>query len=1162
MSNRVSLEERNVVFQNRLQTFALVNNEHIDIREFFDDAFILFLKRIKSILDEHFIIKIAACFCAIFQKTVATEEGEKKETQTIYLHTRSEIVDFETDLTEHYEQNIVQFVLKKIDDIQLQGSGFSLSEIKDLNVQVGSFEPYAGSTFIDLPKELKNKRAIINVRNDDNKCFMYAVLSALYPVKEHAQRTGQYKQFENTLNFTGIKFPVELKEITKFELQNLNISINVYMYDEEVKSVRPLRLSKEVKEKHIHLLLLSNHSDDEHYEKSHYCWIKNLSALLGRQISANSGKLYFCDRCLNHFRSDSKLQAHKVCCFKQNDCQIEMPGCDENIIEFKNYNKQLKVPFIIYADVESILKKPDIQFSKSENTVAYQQHEAYSVGYYFKCTYDDTKCFYKSKRGPTCIDWFVQELNDIATQVDSILNKEIPMNMTSEDEAIFITSEKCIICGKKFLETEVRVRDHSHLTGKFRGAAHADCNLNYKEPRYVPIVFHNLSNYDAHFIVKQFAANIPGDITIIPRNDQLYISFTKTVKSVHSASYKNFIKLRFIDSFRFMSSSLDYLASLLPPEKKKNLRFECRDLSIEQIKLLERKGVFCYDYIDSWSKLDENSLPSKDDFYSSLTESPVSNDDYEFAKLVWEKFNINTIGEYSDLYMKTDILLLADIFENFRDTCYEHYKLDPAHYYTAPGLSFDAMLKYTQVKIELLTDIDMLLFVERGIRGGISQCSKRYCKANNKYMTEYNPNVEAKFLIYLDANNLYGYSMMQHLPLDSFQWCDEEFSVEKILNISDSSAVGYIFEVDLDYPEYLHDKHKDYPFCCENQAVPHTKNDKKLLLTLYNKKNYVIHYKMLKCALQQGLILKRIHKVLKFTQSEWLKPYIMLNTLLRTKALNEFEKNFYKLLINAIYGKTMENVRARVDIKLKSKWEGRYGARKLVALPNFKKYTYFDEDLISIELNKTTIVMNKPIAIGMAILDISKVLMYDFYYNHLKFEYGEDVELAYSDTDSFILEIKTQCFYTDMKNHLHKYDTSDYTDGNIYNIPRKNKKIPGLFKDELNGVIMTEFVGLRSKMYSVKADGIEKMKKAKGVKKYVLKKTITFDDYVDCIKNNCSVIRNQNSFRSKNHTVFSVKQVKVALNPFDNKRFILEDNICTLPWGHYALKEFLDSPSK
>lgn len=319
---------------------------------------------------------------------------------------------------------------------------------------------------------------------------------------------------------------------------------------------------------------------------------------------------------------------------------------------------------------------------------------------------------------------------------------------------------------------------------------------------------------------------------------------------------------------------------------------------------------------------------------------------------------------------------------------------------------------------------------------------------------------------------------------------------------------------------------------------------------------------MLKCALKQGLILKRIHKVLQFAQSEWLKPYIMLNTILRTKALNEFEKNFYKLLINAIYGKTMENVRARVDIKLKSKWEGRYGARKLVALPNFKKYSYFDKDLIAIELNKTSIVMNKPIAIGMSILDISKVLMYDFYYNHLKFVYGEDVELVYSDTDSFILEINTQCFYTDMKNHLHKYDTSDYTDGNVYDIPRKNKKIPGLFKDELNGIIMTEFVGLRSKMYSVRAGGIEKMKKAKGVKRYVLKKTITFDDYVDCIKNNCSVIRNQNSFRSKNHTVFSIKQVKVALNPFDNKRFILEDNICTLPWGHYALKEFLDSPSK
>lgn len=172
-----------------------------------------------------------------------------------------------------------------------------------------------------------------------------------------------------------------------------------------------------------------------------------------------------------------------------------------------------------------------------------------------------------------------------------------------------------------------------------------------------------------------------------------------------------------------MGSSLDQLAKLIPSEKKVILRSECekRHMHAEQIALLERKGVFCYDYVSSYDKLNETNLPEKNNFYSKLTECEISDENYAFANKVWNKFNIKTLGEYSDLYLMTDVLLLADIFENFRANCFSVYNLDPAHYFTAPGLSFDAMLKYTKVEIELLTDIDMLMFVENGIRGGISQ---------------------------------------------------------------------------------------------------------------------------------------------------------------------------------------------------------------------------------------------------------------------------------------------------------------------------------------------------------------------------------------------------------------------------------------------------------
>lgn len=1162
----VKLEERDIAFRNRLQTFSIVNNGHIDVKPFLEDAYVLFEQRIGKLVEEHYIVKVCCCFTAIFEKEVMTSDGAKVITQQFYLHTRTEMIDFETSLSPFYTEYVSDVVQQKIDDIELRGSGFKLAEIKELNVQVSRYDPFAGSSYIVLPKELKNKNAIINVNNKDDQCFKYAILSALFPDMPNPHRASIYKQHEHVLNFFDIKFPVQLKDISKFELYNSSISVNVYMYDKKALVVRPLRLSKSVKSNHIHLLLLTDACADDKGEedniayhidgagrKMHYCWIKNLSALVGRQISKNCAQKLFCDRCLNHFTSPERLITHRVYCIEQNEYQIEVPEMNE--LKFTHYNNKMKVPFVIYADLESLLKAPEVEFCRTETTKAYQQHETYAIGYYFKCNYDDSKSFYRSHRGPNCIDSFIQDLQDIASDVEQILNDKIPLNMTLEDEAYFILSDECHICEEPYSPGDLRVRDHCHLTGKYRGSAHSRCNLGFKVPRYIPVIFHNLAHYDAHFIVSAIATKIPGHISIIPRNEQNYISFTKSIPSAISKDYKEFIKFRFIDSFQFMAKSLDYLSSTLPFEKKTNLQSQFNNLDEEQMKLLQRKGVFCYDYVDEWQKLEETALPPKDMFYSKLTESEISDDDYAFACKIWCEFKLKTLGEYSDLYMKTDIMLLADIFENFRMTCYENFSLDPAHYYTAPGLTFDAMLKYTKVEIELMTDIDMLLFIERGIRGGISQCSKRHAKANNKYMEEYDSNSKSKYIVYLDANNLYGHAMMQSLPINSFAWCQKSFTVDDILSIPDDSDIGYIFEVDLDYPQHLHDSHQYYPFCAENRSAPNAKKtDKKLMLTLFDKRNYVIHYMMLKSAIKQGLVLKKIHRVIEFKQSKWLLPYIELNTTLRTKATNDFEKDFYKLMINAIYGKTMENVRNRSDISLRTEWSGRYGARKLISMPNFKKYTIFNEDLVAIHMDKTNVILDKPIAIGMSILEISKVWMYDFYYNHLRAQYGDNIKMLYTDTDSFVLEVDTDDFYADVIHNLNMYDTSDFPEDNAYNIPRVNKKVPGLFKDELNGEIATEFAGLRSKLYGLMTRGVEKMKKAKGVKKYVLKKSIKFQDYIDCINDKSkTILREQNTFRSSKHTVFSVRQKKVALSGADKKRYILEDNVQTLPWGHYQI---------
>lgn len=1180
---KVAVEVRDIVFQNRLQTFSIVNISHTDIDKFFTDAYKEAVNRLEPIIDNRSIIVVGACFVGEFNKKTLTTDGEENlETQTQYTQTSTVIIDFETVLSDFFNKSVIIPIKNKIEDGELRGSNFSLSRILELNIQISSFEPLAGSSYIKTPEALQHKHGIVNVQNvNDELCFHYAVLSAIYTPTEQAHRVSNYAQMisDQVLNFTGIKFPVQLRDITKFEKLNPTISIHVYMYDEKANTVQPIRLTKEVKKDHVHLLLLTEQSEGCEFERSydidgnitskmHYCWIKNLSALVGKQISANCRKKILCDRCLNHFITQTALDEHNIQCVMRNECTIEMPSELNNKIRFEKVQNQLVVPFIIYADIESLLKPPTQQIYQSNKTKAIQEHEAYSVGYYFKHFYDQSQSFYRSFRGERCIDWFVNEMKKIAERIADVLNQPKEMETSLENEVHFAESRQCHICGKMYVIGDNIVRDHSHITGAYRGSAHNECNLKYQESRCIPVIFHNLSHYDAHFIVKKLAMNVDGPISVIPLNDELYISFTKVFPN-NTRKFEKFVKLKFIDSFRFMPSSLDYLASILPSDKKSithsYLRGEKKYNDL-QIKLLEHKGVFCYDYVDCMRRLDETRLPHKSKFYSSLNECHITAKDYNHAKNVWIEFDIQTLGDYSDLYMQTDILLLADIFENFRITCQNIYGLDPAHYYTAPGLSFDAMLKYTGVEIELLTDIDMLLFIENGIRGGVSQCSKRYASANNKYTNTSQLSVDPNFLIYLDANNLYGHSMSQYLPLNSFRWCTKEFNENTIMQLDDESCDGYIFEVDLEYPVNLHDVHKDYPMCPEKRSIPGSlSNNKKLLLTLFDKEQYVIHYRMLKLALQQGLRLKKIHRVLEFQQKAWIKPYIDLNTALRIDANNEFEKNFFKLMINTIFGKTMENERSRVDIKLKTKWEGRYGARKLIAQPNFKKWTAFGDNFVAIHMSRTKILMNKPISVGMTILDLSKELMYSFYYNFLKQKYGNNLEMMYTDTDSFMLNVKTNCFYTDMLPDIEmRYDTSDFSVDNEFGIPQRNKKIPGLFKDELNGRIFTEFVGLRSKMYafrSIDSKDCKKLnrwqmsvfietKKAKGVKRSVLDRTITFDDYADCVRENSVLMCRQNTFRSKQHSVFTVSQIKVGLSPFDDKRFVLPNNIDTLPWGH------------
>ena len=553
-----------------------------------------------------------------------------------------------------------------------------------------------------------------------------------------------------------------------------------------------------------------------------------------------------------------------------------------------------------------------------------------------------------------------------------------------------------------------------------------------------------------------------------------------------------------------------------------------------------------------------------------MNDKHITDEEYAHAQRVWEAFECKTLGDYHDLYMKTDVALLADVFENFRNLCQEQYRLDPAHYYTSPGLSWDALLKKMGVKLKLSTDLEKHLFVERGMRGGISMVSKRYAKANNPLVPDYDLSKPKIYIMYLDANNLYGWAMSKPLPKRDFKWKRVMPTEEEILEKKEAAKNGWILEADLEYPAELHEEHNSYPLAPEKKVVKKElmshyqkslikdldlspPDNKKLLLTLEDQKNYVVHYRNLQFYLKQGMKLKRMHRVLEFKQERWMEPYIRMNTEFRKNAKSDFEKNFYKLMNNSVFGKTMENLRNRVDIKnMRSSETDKI--RKLVASPLYSRHAKFSNDMMGIDMHKSKLLLNKPVYIGMAILDNSKILMYDFFYNKLKKQYGPRCELLYTDMDSLLLEIETDDVYKDIGTNKNLYDTSDYPKGHPLH-SNVNQTVLGKMKDECAGTPTAECVCLRPKMYSILKAEEKNIKKAKGVKNSVVKKQIKHEQYKEMLLGLKQLWHGMNIIRSYGHEVYGMQVNKISLSPFDSKRWIADDGIHTKAYGYISVAE-------
>lgn len=1049
------------------------------------------------------------------------------------------------------------------------------------NIEISKINPSTGSSYVKLPDYIANKKAVINIKNEDNKCFLYSVLCALNisNIKYNPERVSHYSKLIDTLKWKEKEMPMDINKIMFFEKRN-KLRINVYGLENE-KNIIPLYVSSNRHHTEYPLIHLF------YYEK-HYCYVRDFNRLMGCTVDKNMVCPYCCEFKSCGGGAKSAMDRHMSYCISGQ--KIEMPKEGENILKFTHYSNINECPVRIYADFETFNDTSMKRTSKNGNTSFNTGHKPAS----FKILvvsdipiegYEKVEKFYTYSfmyKGVNSDRVFVEKIQELENEIiNCIYDNQYKykfsekMIISEEQKQQHNNCKSCWLCKKSFTTENKKVRHHNHNTGHFHSTICNKCNIQIKDKPKIPVFFHKL-NYDKNVFFKSLVYyDKIKEVNILPDNLENYKSFSVG-------------RLHFIDSVRFLNSSLAELISNLP-ENNMPLLKHLANGNDEKLEYIKRKGYFPYEWFDcidklkspitelkrehfnnklTISKLDDNvKIMNKEDkridLYGRLIddkcmliENPNEKgcvDEWEYIQKLIVDLNITTVEDFHDFYLDVDVNGLADVFENFRQTSLEYYKLDPCHYVGTPSFAWDSLLLKQNIELELLTDSEMYLFFERGIRGGQSVIFEKHAVANNKYLTKYDETKPSIYIIYLDANNLYGEAMIHKLPFRGFKWVDN-ITIEDIMNYNeDTNDLGYVLEVDLKYPKRLHDLHNDYPLAPERKKLG---NCEKLCGTLTYKENYIVHIKNLKFYLEQGLELTNIKRVIQFEQKAWMKEWIDMNTAFRTNAKNDFEINYFKLMNNSTFGKTMENVRGRVDIK--TAFDEEY-FKKYASKPNYKRPEKIGDDkyFTLLEMKKNTVKLDKPIYAGFSILDYSKLHMFKFHYEVMKPKFGEKINLLMTDTDSLLYKIEIDDFYQEMVGMKKHFDMSEYDESNPIYDPT-NKKVIGCFKDEVSTSVIGEFVGVRPKCYAISTDDNKVVKKLKGISKCVVKKNIQLEDYKNCVLNNKTKIVDVNAIRTSKLTNYSIVQKKKALDNNDDKR--VWNGTKSLAYGHYKLK--CSPPSK
>jgi len=613
------------------------------------------------------------------------------------------------------------------------GSGWQFDRAIAFHAEIARIKPITAgrnSTKVNI-SNLQNSKFLYNPSNKNSKCFLYCIAHFLYgqtfDKKDKRSDEKKYRKYIKQFDTKKISFPISVEGIKKFLKKNkeLDLKINILYRagkSDGSHSIYPYEYGLGTGKKIVSLLMLQRNIDK--IATNHFVLIADVNKYL-RDVYRNENgstsyqKAFFCLHCLNSFSSQRTLDDHlKICMINKPKIEI-VPDETDNIIKFKNYERQHPLEYTGYLDFESVLPKKenfcdictslkckcDASFTQ---IVSKQNPAGYSFGIVqtdeFKTdTLIHEYSYMGSNPGEHFIDHLLAEEN---RWIKRLLQTSKDMIYTNEDKILFDNATQCYICENNFEKLNlIKCRDHSHVNGKFLGAACNTCNLRRQKPNKLKIFIHNGSRYDFHFIISSFGSY--GEqiekINILPYNGENF----------RTISFNSF---ELIDSLAFLQAPLVKLCLDLKESghdykilKQTYLVKTNGEFDQSKYDMVLQKSFFPYEYCTSIKLMKSTKqLPKRKHFFSSLSEECISQKDYLFAKSVWKKFKCKNLLEYTKLYCKIDTMLLAEVFQKFRKDMHSFSQLDPAYYISLPAYAYDSMLKITKCEIGLPTEIDQV----------------------------------------------------------------------------------------------------------------------------------------------------------------------------------------------------------------------------------------------------------------------------------------------------------------------------------------------------------------------------------------------------------------------------------------------------------------------